>query len=310
MTVPNDVFLWDVVDGLSRPQKTLPCKYFYDERGSQLFEEICDVAEYYPTRTERAILRKHASEMADMCGREGCLIEPGAGSGEKTRIILEAFETSLYVPVDISGDYLDGVAAAIAADFPRCDVRPLTADFTSEMTLPEEASEFESRTLFFPGSTLGNFEPKAAADLLKRWRPLLGQGGHMLVGLDLVKDAGVLEAAYDDAAGVTARFNKNLLVRMQDELDASVDPDAFTHRSVFNAEDSRVEMHLVSTREQTVRVGGRTFHFEAGETIHTENSHKFTDAMVADVAANAGLKVTHVWTDGDRLFSVQLLSLA
>ena len=300
----RETFLAEALAGLADDPPTLPCKYFYDARGSRLFERICGLPEYYPTRTERAILTAHADAMAEACGRGGCLIEPGAGSGEKTRIVLRAFQTRLYVPTDISGPYLRDVAEQIAADFPDCEVRPVVGDFTRTLRLPEEAERFGSRTLFFPGSTIGNFAPTRAAELLAGWRPLIGEGGSMLVGLDVVKDAATLEAAYDDAAGVTAEFNGNLLVRLRDDLGADVDPDGFTHRAVWNAEKSRVEMHLVSRRDQTVLLGGRDFDFPAGSLIHTENSHKFTDAMVDAMAAEAGLRVADRWTDDDGLFAV------
>ena len=304
---PRSPFLTDVLSGLSATPRTLPCKYFYDQAGSRLFEEICRTPEYYPTRTETAILDRYANEIAERCGTGGCLIEPGAGSGEKTRILLRHLRPEVYVPSDISGDYLAGVAESIAGEFPDCLVLPLVADFTRSMTLPRAATQFTSRTLFFPGSTIGNFTPADAAALLTRWKPLIGEDGTMLIGVDLVKDPAILEAAYDDAAGVTAAFNRNLLVRVRDELGGDVDPEAFAHRAVFNVRDSRIEMHLVSTRDQTICVGGEEFAFEEGESIHTENSHKFTQPMVDALAAEAGLRVRHVYTDDDGLFSIQTL---
>ena len=304
---PNSQFLADVVVGLGKPQKTLPCKYFYDEVGSQLFEKICETPEYYPTRTERAILQKNADVIVKAVGRRGVLLEPGAGSGEKTWLLIEAAEVAVYVPIDISADYLDGVAASIAAEFPGCRVRPSAADFTQPMHLPGDLGDSAGRTLFFPGSTIGNFTPESASDLMRQWRELIGPDGCMLFGVDLIKPTEVLEAAYDDAQGVTAAFNLNLLQRIRDELGGTLDLDGFRHRAIFNEMDSRVEMHLVSTQVQTIEVGGHVFRLNVGETIHTENSHKYSLEGFASLAADAGLRVTQVWTDEDGLFSVQLL---
>ena len=303
----RDQFLRDVLAGLTAPEKSLPCKYFYDEAGSKLFERICELPEYYPTRTERAILADNAEAIADACGRGGALIEPGAGSGEKTRLLLKAIAPAVFVPIDISADYLRAVASEIAADFPKTEVVPVAADFTGPMTLPESLSGLTPRTLFFPGSTIGNFTPGRATELLRGWSELVGGGGRMLIGVDLVKSAEQLEAAYDDAAGVTAEFNVNLLRRINRELDADLDVDAFRHRAVFEAETSRVEMHLVSLREQKAVIGGRKVDFAEGESVHTENSHKYTPESFAGIASDAGLRVESIWTDADRLFSVQLL---
>lgn len=300
-------FLEDVWSGLASDGKTLPCKYLYDEVGSRLFDDICEVPEYYVTRTEIAILQENLDEIVDRLGTAATLIEPGAGSGLKTRLLLEHAKPSAYVPVDISGAYLAGVAATLQADFPELCIEPLAADFTKPLPLVAPELDGSPRVLYFPGSTIGNFTPEEAIRLLAQWRHVAGEEGKLLIGVDLEKDARVLEAAYDDAAGVTAAFNRNLLTRINRELDGTFDLEAFTHRATYNRRRARVEMHLDASSRQTVHVGGRAFEFAAGESIHTENSHKYSLARFERIASEAGWRVDRVWSDADELFSEQLL---
>jgi dimethylhistidine N-methyltransferase len=299
----------DVLAGLSTQPKRLPCKYFYDRRGSELFERICQLEEYYPTRTEIGIMRASAHEMAAELGPGVALIEYGSGSSTKTRILLEALDDPVaYVPVDISRVPLVSSASSLDRRHADLEVLPVCADFTEAFTLPEPERRPRRRVVYFPGSTIGNFEAPAVVAFLSRIRTLVGPEGGLLVGVDLLKDAAILEAAYDDRDGVTEAFNKNLLVRINRELGGDFELERFDHRAVVNQELGRVEMHLVSTRAQTVSVCGERFAFEAGESIHTENSHKFTLEGFAELAAEAGLAVRCVWTDPRRLFSVQYLA--
>jgi len=303
-----DDFLRDVLDGLTDEPKRLPCKYFYDERGSQLFEQICDLPEYYPTRTEIGILQKYGPEIADAIGSKCAVIEYGSGSGLKTETLLaHLHEPNAYFPVDISREHLQQSAAAIDEKFPGLAVIPVCADFTQPFELPTELVNGSRKIAYFSGSTIGNFEIDEAIDLLEGMASLCGPSGGMLIGVDLVKARHVLEAAYDDSEGVTAEFNKNVLRRANADLDADFDLGGFEHRAIFNEADSRVEMHLVSRREQEVTIAGRSIHFDAGETIHTENSHKYTLESFAEIAAQAGLRVEQVWTDEREYFSVQYL---
>jgi dimethylhistidine N-methyltransferase len=299
-------FLADVLDGFSATRKTLPCKYFYDARGSELFDRICELPEYYPTRTETAILRDRIGEIAAVMPFGAALIEYGSGSSTKTRLLLDKLDDlAAYVPVDISGSHLLRSAWRLRARYPRLSVRPVCADFTQPFHLPD--LDDRPRVVFFPGSTIGNFGPEDAIDLLAGMAEVAVSGGGLLIGVDLLKSPDVLIPAYDDAAGVTAAFNLNLLARINRELSGTFDLDAFSHRAVFNADESRVEMHLVSEIEQVAEVGGTPFRFAEGETIHTENSHKYSRERFADLAARAGWRVEAVWTDPAELFSVQYL---
>jgi dimethylhistidine N-methyltransferase len=301
-------FCIDVLAGLSRARKTLPCKYLYDERGSALFERICELDEYYPTRTELAILAAYADEMAERLGARCLLVEYGSGSGRKTRLLLDHLcEPAGYVPIDISSEALAASARALAADYPGLEVLPVCADYTEPLELPRPARPAARRGVFFPGSTIGNFTPLEAQRFLGRMARVAGVGGGMLIGVDLRKDRSVLEPAYDDALGVTAAFNKNLLARINRELGADFELDRFRHLARWNAAAGRVEMHLVSEVEQRVRVADAEFRFAAGETIHTENSYKYALDEFAALAAQAGLAVRRVWTDRDAMFSVQYL---
>jgi dimethylhistidine N-methyltransferase len=303
-------FRADVVAGLTAAVKTLPCKYLYDDRGSRLFDRICDLPEYYPTRTELGILRRHAGDMAAALGECCLVIEYGSGSGMKTPLLLERLKHPAgYVPVEISRDHLLASANELGRRFPDLEVLPVWADFTKDFELPATRRKPRRKAVFFPGSTIGNFGPACAVDLLEGVARLCGPGGGFLVGVDLRKPKAVLEPAYDDAAGVTAAFNKNLLVRINRELGADFDLDQFDHRAVWNDVQSRIEMHLVSRRRQEVHFDGRTIRFAAGESICTEHSHKYTLDAFRDLARTAGLGVRQVWTDEQRWFSVQYLEV-
>jgi dimethylhistidine N-methyltransferase len=304
-------FRADVWAGLSLPRKTLPCKYFYDARGSALFEAICELPEYYPTRTELSIMERHAGAMAERLGAGCLLVEYGSGSSRKTRLLLDRLcAPAGYVPIDISPTALADSARALAERYPALAIEPVCADYTEPFELPPAAHAAARRGVYFPGSTIGNFTPPQAQRFLARMARVAGAGGLLLVGVDLKKDRETLERAYDDAAGVTAAFNRNLLARIDAELGGTFDLDRFGHRALWNEVAGRIEMHLVSLAEQSVTVAGRHFAFRAGETIHTENSYKYDLAQFAALAAGAGLAVREVWTDPARRFSVQLLGPA
>ncbi len=301
-------FRAEVWKGLGAARKTLPCKYLYDERGSHLFDEICELPEYYPTRTETGILEEHADEMAELLGPRCVLLEFGSGNSSKTRLLLDHLQDpAAYVPLDISRDHLLSAARDLRERYPHIPVLPVCADYTSEIRLPAAAAKAGRKMMFFPGSTLGNFERVAARAFLERIARLLGPGGLLLVGLDLKKDPAILKRAYDDARGVTAAFNRNLLHRINRELDGTFDAEAFTHRAIWNEAEGRMEMHLESDRAQTAEVAGRSFRFERGETIWTESSYKFSREGFATLAGDSGYDEERVWTDADELFSVQLL---
>jgi L-histidine Nalpha-methyltransferase len=304
-------FRADVWNGLAASPKTLPCKYLYDERGSRLFEEICGLPEYYPTRTEIGILQEHIDEIVRLLGTGCLLLEFGSGSSLKTQLLLDRLEAPAgYVPLDISRDHLLSAARDLRERYPNIRVLPVCADYTTEIHLPAAAAHTGRTAMFFPGSTLGNFQPPAARAFLGRIARLLGSGGLLLIGLDLKKDPAVLKRAYDDARGVTAEFNRNLLHRINRELDGTFDPESFDHEARWNAEEGRMEMHLRSDREQMVDVAGRSFRFGAGETIWTESSYKFSRDGFAALAHESGFAVDRVWTDADGLFSVQMLRVA
>ena len=304
----DDDFASAVVDGLSRPQKILPCRFFYDARGSELFEEITRLPEYYPTRTEAAILMAHAGEMARCVREDGVLVELGSGSSLKTELLLQKLPRScVYVPVDVSRSALAGATRRLATRFPSLQTHPIVADFSKPIAFPAELSG-RPKTGFFPGSTIGNLTPIEAGRLLAVLRNTLAPGGGMIVGVDLKKDTRKLLPAYNDAAGVTAAFNLNLLARINRELGGTFDLDAFRHKSIYNARDGRIEMHLVSRRDQDVEVCGRTFRFRTGETIHTENSYKYSVRQFQDLARSSGWLPKRVWTDRDNLFSVHELA--
>jgi L-histidine Nalpha-methyltransferase len=310
-TDPAARFRADLLEGLSRPQKRIPARYFYDAVGSALFDRITALDEYYPTRTELRILREHARDMADRLGRNCLLIEPGAGSLVKVRLLLDRMaDPAGYVPVDVSADHLSSAAAALQARYPRLAVLPVCADFTGDFLLPRPPRRESRRAIFFPGSTLGNFGPAEADALLRRFGRLAGPGGGMLLGLDLQKDPVVIEAAYNDKEGVTAAFNRNVLARANRELGTDFDLDAFRHRAFYNAVHGRIEMHLESLADQTVRLAETVIRFRAGETIHTEDSYKYDLADFGRRAGGCGWRVDAVWTDDRRYFAVLALTAA
>ncbi|MCU4117964.1 L-histidine N(alpha)-methyltransferase [Variovorax sp. N23] len=293
--------------GLSRRAKSISPKFFYDVEGSALFDRICDLPEYYPTRTELRILTERAGEIAEQIGPNAEIIEFGAGSLTKVRLLLDALETPRrYVPIDISGEHLGAAAERLRADYPQLTVQPVAADYTMPLVLPAPGEGAGRRVGFFPGSTLGNFTPDEALAFLQLSARLL-RGGGLLLGVDLVKNPAVLHAAYNDAQGVTAAFNLNLLRRANAELQTDFDLDGFSHAAFYNAPMQRIEMHLVSRRAQAVTLDGRRFHVAEGETIHTEYSHKFTVDGLRALAEKAGFTPTAVWTDPERLFSVHWL---
>jgi dimethylhistidine N-methyltransferase len=299
-------FAGDVIDDLSQHPKRLSPKYFYDATGSELFEQITLLPEYYPTRTELGILRDRASEVAAIIPKGAALVEFGAGATTKVRLLLEQCAFGAYVPVDISGDFLKAQADALRKDFPALSVYPVAADFTAPFALPD-AVKAMPKVGFFPGSTLGNFEPHEACAFLRSAREILGKDARMVIGVDLEKDERVLYDAYNDAAGVTARFNLNVMVRINRELGGNFDTNAFMHRAIYNRDRHRIEMHLISKKAQTVRVLGRSFSFRAGETIHTESSYKYSLERFTALARGSGWTALESWTDPAGMFSVHAL---
>lgn len=306
-TPARDGFAADVIAGLTAKPKALPPKYFYDLAGSALFERITRLPEYYPTRAEIGILQDNAPAIASMFPAGSALIEFGSGSSRKARILLSAAATvGAYVPVDISGDFLQQDLRELRRDLPHLVVHPLVEDFTRPFQIPERLAALP-RVGFFPGSTIGNFEPRDAASFLRHIGTVLGAGALLIVGIDLIKDELTLDRAYNDAEGVTAKFNLNLLVRINRELDADFDLAAFEHKAFFNRERHRIEMHLASTRRQTAHVDGEAIEFAAGETIHTENSYKYTVESFQSLARESGWSPISVFTDG--LFCVHALRM-
>lgn len=300
----------EVLRGLRSVPKTLPPKLFYDAAGARLFEAICALPEYYVTRAELAILEAHAADIAELAGPGATLVEYGSGAGVKVRLLLDAFhEPAGYVPIDISAEQLREVAGEIAAAYPLIEVHPLCADYTRPLTLPR-SSAGSRRIAFFPGSTIGNFHPTEAAAFLQRIRRSVGPTGALVLGVDRRKDAGVLEEAYDDAAGVTAAFNLNLLRRLNRELDGDFALDRFVHRAVFDDAASRIEMHLVSTARQTVSVAGTTISFDDGEPIWTESSYKYDLEMLDAVTTSGGFRIVQLWSDPGERFWVGFLAAA
>lgn len=299
----------EILAGLTASPKTLPCKYLYDERGSELFDAICELPEYYLTRTELDIMQSHAAEIATVLGARVLLVEPGSGTSAKTRLLLDKLHwPCAYVPVDISREHLIKAADQLNRHYPDLEVLPVCADFSQAFALPAPHHPAARTLIYFPGSTIGNFEPDATVALLKQLLRLAGCKGALLIGVDLNKDRTLLEAAYNDVAGVTAAFNLNLLARLNRELGSDFDVSRFRHRAVFNPAEGRIEMHLDSLENQTVNIAGETVQFGAGESIITEYSYKHTLPGFAALAAQAGWKVQKVWTDERRWFSVQYLT--
>lgn len=302
---PDETLLKDVIAGLSARQKTLPSKYFYDEAGSALFDRITKLDAYYPTRVERGIMEANIREMAEAVGRDSVLIEYGSGSSEKTRLLLDALPNlTAYVPIDISAQHLKSTAKRLRAAYPNLIITPIAADYSKPLVIPDDPVQRRKRVVYFPGSTIGNFIPEEAQRFLRQISGVVGMGGGLLLGIDRKKDREILERAYDDPEGVTAAFNLNLLKRLNRELGADFDLGSFAHRACYNAESSRVEMHLVSAREQIVNIDGAVFQFHSGEGIHTENAYKFDIKDVVALAISSNLNLIHEWTDHNEWFSV------
>ncbi len=303
-----DGFFSEMVYGLSQAQKTLPCKFFYDEEGSQLFNEICELAEYYPTRTENQILSENIGEIASLMGGGCRLVEFGSGTSAKTRHLLNHLpHLSSYVPIDISGAQLLESSTRLAGEFPDLEIQPLEADYGEVLKLPDSGREARRTIAFFPGSTIGNFTPGNAIAFLGKVASLCGAGGGLLIGVDRKKARQVLEPAYNDCNGVTARFNLNILARANRELGADFDLSSFRHRAPYNKRLGRIEMHLVSARAQTVHLGSHAFWFDQGEHIVTEYSYKYTVPGFVRLAMKAGFELVKNWEDKDKFFSVMLL---
>ncbi|KQZ65821.1 dimethylhistidine N-methyltransferase [Sphingopyxis sp. Root1497] len=298
-------FRADVHAGLSQAQKAVPARWFYDATGSALFEDITTLPEYYPTRSETDLLKRHAGEMAAAIGPGRAVVELGSGSSTKTPLLLEAIGPAAYVPVDISGDFLRESSDALAARFPGLAIYPVEADFTQRVALPREICPLP-KLGFFPGSTIGNMVARTAIDLLRNWREALGDGSLLLIGIDRIKDVAVLERAYDDPAGVTAAFNLNLLTRINRELGGTIPVDNFLHRAVWDDVHARIEMHLVAACDMDFTVDGRLYHMAKGETIHSENSHKYGDRDANLLLRASGWTPVATWDDADPAFALIL----
>ncbi|WP_298671526.1 L-histidine N(alpha)-methyltransferase [uncultured Sphingomonas sp.] len=305
IAAPNPAFLADVLDGLCQRPRAIPARWFYDHRGSELFEAITALPEYYPTRIETALLRAIGGQIASHTGHGHAVIEFGSGSSAKTPLLLEAVRASAYVPIDISGEFLRESSQALSLRFPHLPIHPLATDFLKPIALPTEVRGLP-KLGFFPGSTIGNLIPFASTDLLRMMRRALGEGALLLIGMDRIKDQATLERAYDDTRGVTAAFNLNLLARINHELDGSIPLDAFRHRAIWNAARARIEMHLEATRDIAFAIAGRIFEIARGETIHTENSHKYGPRDARLLLRTGGWTPLAEWTDPDDMFAIYL----
>lgn len=306
----RDDFRAQVLAGLRQTRRQLPCKFFYDQRGSQLFDRICELDEYYLTRTELDILLRHVGEMSAELGPRCLVVEYGSGSSLKTRLLLDQLiDPAGYVPLDISREHLLAAAHGLAACYPSLNILPVCADYTRPFSLPVCQGVLRT-VVYFPGSTIGNFEPHEARAFLRTVAEQCGPGGGLLIGVDLKKDPALLHAAYNDSAGVTAQFNLNLLKRINRELDGTFAPDRFAHYAFYNPRLGRIEMHLISQAAQTVHVAGERFDFREGETIFTESSYKYTLPEFNSLAIASGWKVQRTWTDEQKLFSVQYLTVS
>lgn len=303
-------FREEFVAGLRSEPRHIPCKFFYDARGSELFEQICELPEYYPTRTEVEILEEHADPIARSVGPRALTVEYGSGSGRKTELLLEMIDSPAgYMPIEISIAALEHCYDSLTASFPELSIVPICADYTTSVELPDELPPADRRIVFFPGSTIGNFEPDDARRFLSQTAKLVGDDGGLLIGVDLIKDREILEAAYNDSRGVTADFNLNLLRRANNELGADFDVDGFRHLAFFNGAENRIEMHLVSERDQQVRIDDDVFVFEDDEHLITEYSYKYRPDDFESLAATAGFEARTMWTDRDDLFSVWYLEV-
>lgn len=309
----NGDFLAEALEGLRNPQPTLPCKYFYDAQGAALFEQICELPEYYPTRTEISIFRQHINEIAALIGPKVRLVEYGSGAGEKIRLLLNALQQPVaYTPIDISREQLLASASELQRDYPALEVLPVCADYASELNLPNPSGDFSRSVVFFPGSTIGNFTPTEAVAFLKRFFRLCQQGaapGLLLIGYDLKKDKQTLEAAYNDSQGITAQFNLHLLERINNELNGEFELTNWRHEARWNDHTNAIEMHLVSQQAQHATLNGDRFEFSEGQSIHTENSFKYTAREMEALAQQAGFSLLNSWTDNNNYFQVQLYNI-
>ncbi len=299
----------ELLSGLNQQQKTINPKYFYDEQGSRLFDQITRLPEYYPTRTEVEILTQYRREISTVCEKDCIFIEPGSGNCAKVRLLLDALHPAAYVPIDISADFLQQAAQQLGREYPWLNVHAVCADFNKKWTFVE-ALPAGKRVVFYPGSTIGNLEPQAATDFLRRVKDLVGPDGGALIGVDLHKSEDRLNAAYNDSAGITADFNRNVLTRVNEMLDADFEHARFRHRAFYDRNKRRIEMHLVSQEAHSVRCNGSTIFFGEGESIHTENSYKYTLKGFSQLASKAGFRVMHSWLDDEELFSVHYLQVA
>ena len=302
----DPAFRSDVLAGLAAPIRAVPARWLYDRRGSELFEAITELPEYYPTRTERGLLERHCPDVARIAGTGHAVVEFGSGSSSKTPILLRSLEPEAYVPIDISGEFLRDSADALQQDFPNLAIYPVEADFMQPITLPGQIGG-KTKLGFFPGSTIGNLVARTAVDLLRAMKETLGEGSYLLIGMDRIKDVDVLTRAYDDAAGVTAEFNLNLLHRINAELEGTIPVEAFRHRAIWNDRMSRIEMHLEALRDVEFSVGGQGFSFRQGDTIHTENSHKYGFRDSRLLLRAAGWAIVAEWTDDDDQFALILV---
>ena len=294
--------------GLSQPDKWISSIYFYDNHGSVLFERITELPEYYLTRAETEIMREHGHDMAREIGPDALVIEPGSGAGEKIRLLLSALNNPVaYVPIEIAKEHLRNSSETLARDFPELEVLPVWADFTRSLEIPEPSRTARRRVVYFPGSTLGNFEPDDAVSLLRNFAEMVGEGGAALIGVDLAKDAALVEPAYNDSAGVTAAFNLNMLTHLNRRFGCDFKLENFMHEAFYNPGEGRVEMHLKSRCEQDVHLGGKTIHFDKGESIHTESSYKYSDERFAALAGQGGFRPVRTWKDPGNMFSVRYL---
>jgi len=308
LTLSQQSMLDEVLEGLTQHQKQLPAKFFYDERGSELFEQITYLEEYYPTRTERAIMQDNINEIAELVGPQAMLVELGSGSSSKTRMLLEQLdELAAYIPVDISDEYLLKVVNQLRMEYPKISIIPVFADYTTAFEIPNLGDSYRQQVVFFPGSTIGNFRPQTARSFLQTLADITDEDSDMLIGVDLKKDPQVLEKAYNDEQGITAKFNKNMLARINRELDANFDVDRFKHHAFYNEEQSRIEMHLVSQLDQIVTIAGQDIQFTEGESIHTENSYKYSLDEFKELVSE-WYEVEQVWTDEQQYFSIQFLT--
>jgi dimethylhistidine N-methyltransferase len=304
----------EVICGLKKTPRCIPPKFFYDKRGSHIFDDICETDEYYVTRTEIDLLKKHSAEIAQLIGKNCLLVEPGSGNSQKVRVLLDELKPQTYLPMDISRDYLASAAQELADEYPWLDVHAACVDYTApiDLSFVDNSTDINSektnnnirKVAFFPGSSIGNFEKSHAANFLENMANMLGENGGLLIGVDLKKDPSTLHAAYNDTDGITAEFNLNLLARINRELGANFNINDFSHHAFYNENKGRIEMHLMSDRSQSVFIDSEYFHFKKGETIHTENSYKYHIEEFQDLASKAGFKARRVWTDESKLFSL------